>query len=269
VITLIAIGALVGGQWIFRSHQGTTIRHRGDVKTYEVAVPTRTLGVCLDGTASSQPNFIMAIKNDLSNVVGHLDSTNTRELPSTAIEAQPALQLMVRAVTSDSYASSAPSLTVSLPATPRLASPPPVTDPNYNADFITWSEAESRWATIEERAGALARRAAGAIARFNVTEAPTVNSAIFACVSALAATSPGAPILIASDLQNNVPGVATRLDGAPITIIQNCDAINEQACPTLARVFSERLKSEGADSTTVARAEIASRVIFNFVRESR
>ncbi len=260
IIVLVAIASF----YPWSHHPGTT-----PVKTSALTLSTghapTTLGVCLDGTASTQPTFVKNITSALGAQLAQIIAIPSKTLPNSAQPGFSGLRLLVRPVTTTSFATSSPYLDLTIPSVSPLSAPPSATDPTYAQDFVTWTTDEGKWAAALAAAHAAALAADATVLNFNVAEPANVNSAIYGCVSALSNISPGSPILLASDLENNEPPILTNLDKSSVTIIQSCPPATEYGCSTLATAFVKTLHRMNAGRVSVVRPENVQQIVHSLL----
>lgn len=235
------------------------------------------LGACIDPTRSIIPAFARTIRADLASAVAGLappaaplpTSTASGRGPVTA--PQPGVNLTVRQVTTDSYATilSMYTRTVTVPGVPGLASSqPPASAPDYPARLRLWTAGYDKVAA----ARAAARHAALAGAA-DITSMPLDRrglSGISACVSGLLATAPPGGFhsyLLASDLQENVaPQLKGSFGGSPLVVIQTCDSGNAAVCSRLLRRFTRQMSRLHVGTITAVRPELAAAAINQWIR---
>ena len=213
----------------------------------------------MDGSLSSVPSFSSAEKSRLQQAVRQWSP----ETPVTAegVPPRPGLQLSVRQVLTDSYASSAASLTLEIPAVPGLVARPDATDAGFVEADRQWQSAKKQYETDSAAAAAAASKASAALEHYRLERQ---NSEISGCVSALAQTVTGSSrlLILVSDLkQTGQPQIAGDMSGTSVLIVQACGG-SAAKCTNLANDWTSRLKSQGAAAVRVLRPESSSPTVY-------
>jgi len=219
------------------------------------APETVPAGACFDGSSSSVPSFSSVELSRLQQAVGHWSP----DTPVTADGAppRPGLHLSVRQVLTNSYSSSAGSLTLEIPAVPGLVARPNATDPGFVEADRQWQSAKKQYEADSATAAAAATQAAGALEHYQLQRQ---NSEISGCVSALAQTITGSSrrLILVSDLeQNGQPQIAGDMSGTSVLIVQACGG-SAAKCTNLADAWTSQLKSQGTAVVRILRPESSS-----------
>ena len=258
LLTLSACGALnpdVSGSPLSQGSAGVS------VSTHVQTTPAHTAntGACIDPSGSTVSTFSITARMFLAQTVDAWVSD--QKVTTGGSSATVGLNLQLRQVLTNSFSSSAPSVTVAIPPVPGLKPRLDVNDPNFTTDDPSWVAARKQNEILIADARQAARKGSRDIQTYRLLEQ---NSEITGCLSALAATVEGAKraFILASDLEQTEPAqVAGDLQGTDILVVQPCGG-NASECTALATSWRSALKGRGAGLVTFIRPEDSSVAVF-------
>lgn len=253
---------------------GASVTHaqKAAVRRESVSITPVTEKVCIDATISSDPGFAEGVRNDVVDSLAAWAPALPSKPPISAVAETPGLNLFVRQVTTDSYATNQPALDLQIPGTPALQAPPNIDDPNLATDQVAWAEQEQRWASAVKAARAAEAGEVAALRGYRLKDTVGNWSAISGCIAALAdegVQNASVRMVVASDLEENRPPVSADYAGASFLIDQSCPPNGEASCTALAKRWTARLHRQGAGAMTVIRADAATQAISSWLLGAR
>lgn len=238
--------------------------------TATIPAPVADVGSCIDPTLSTVPGFSRSALGLMRGIVQTWAPAPLSTL-SEGTPPQPGLDLEIRQVGTDSYATTNPYLIVRIAAAPGLKPRPAPTSNAFLADDPIWEHAASTVTALGRAARRQARAGAAQIGAITLDDKPGVYSEITGCVTALGQTlrgGPGRAIVLFSDLeQNEPPQTGHYLAETRVLVVQACDSGNVAVCQQLRTKWQRWLRDEGATSVQFIRPEQAASAVPAFVKE--
>lgn len=249
---------------------GITVGSSAGAYTATVPAPVDGIGVCIDPTLSSVPGFSRSALRLVRGIVGTWASPPPHNL-SAGAPFQPGLNLEIRQVATNSYATTNPYTMVQIVGVPGLKPRPGPTSDGFLADDPAWQHAAARVTAKAVAARRQARAGATQVGAIPLNDKPGVYSEIAGCVTALGQTLPTGSsrrIVLFSDLEQNEPPEAGHyLARTRLLIVQACDSGNAAGCAALQQKWRRWLGAEGATSVQFVRPEQAQSAVPAFVKE--
>ncbi len=239
----------------------TTPQAGADETALQPAPEGKSVGICDDPTASTDPAFAKSIIASTIHAVENYVPAQPTEIKD-GVPAVPGLDLTVRLVSTRPLAYGQPYLNIQIPAVDGLPVRPDMTAPGAldpGGPYLAWKESEEQWAAdyqASREAVATAVKRLGTIDLSNPS-----RSGVRECVAALVSVPPkysNATLVVASDLgDNSFTGANPHFDAKPIVLIQPCSDGDSKKCTRLQEDFTAWTANNGAGPTTATRPEDA------------
>lgn len=230
-----------------------------------MVAPTNVVGLVVDPSGSNggtkvAEHVLAVVARALTGWAGEMP-TDLGNTPGT-----PGLDLVIRQVSTNSYAASAQVAHIRMPAVPALPARPDLGDFDATVEFQAQvGEAKNAWAAAD----AAAKRAVRAV---EAAQVPSSRSEIAGAVSAMAQVLPSVDngtrsIVIVSDLEQAgaKPNVAGDLTGVNVYVSQRCDH-TEVRCAAAKDAFSDLVADLGGAQPEFTRIETLSTTLPQILR---
>lgn len=261
VVGLVATGNLSLGNAAVDSGEVTvtTPQQGADGLTPQPAPEGKSIGLCIDPTASTDKAFAKATLASAINAVKHYVPVKPAT-PKDGVTAVPGLDLTVRLVSTRPLAYGQPYLNIQIPAVVGLPPRPDMTalgalDPG--GPYLAWKKSEVQWMSDFQEAKDAVSSAIKSLGEIDLSNAG--RSGVRECAAALVSVAPkyaNATLIVASDLgDNSFTGAKPNFDGKPLILIQPCADGNAKKCSGLRNDFIAWTSGHGAGQTTVTRPE--------------
>lgn len=239
----------------------TTPTDAADDTSRQPAPEGKSIGVCIDPTASTDKTFAKSILASTIHTVEDYVPAQPTETKD-GVPAVSGLDLTIRLVSTRPLAYGQPYVNIQIPAVDGLPARPDMTAPGAldpGGPYLAWKESEEQWAADYQ---ASVQAVATAVKRLGTSDLSNPGrSGVRECVAALVSVPPkysNSTLVVASDLgDNSFTGANPNFDAKPIVLIQPCSDGDAKKCARLQNDFTAWTANHGAGPTTATRPEDA------------
>lgn len=236
----------------------TTTQEGADGLTPQPAPEGKSIGLCIDPTASTDKAFAKATLASAINAVKNY--LPVKPATKEGVTAVPGLDLTVRLVSTRPLAYGQPYLNIQVPAVVGLPPRPDMTAPGAldpGGPYLAWKQSETQWTSDFQAAQDAIESAIKRLGEIDL--ANPGRSGVRECAAALVSVAPtyaNATLIVASDLgDNSFTGAKPNFDGKPLILIQPCADGNAKHCSALQNDFIAWTSNHGAGQTSITRPE--------------